>query len=162
MSYTYTTWTPDLATGSTDIDKQHKQLIAAVNSLFNAQRSGQGKHEVTRTLTFLLEYTNKHFADEEALQEKYKYPDRAAHMKIHNEFKAIAQELAQEYRSKPSEAHINHICSVIGRWVIHHIKGEDCKMAEHVLRRMNGEEDEPDVRPAPPRKKGLLRSLLGR
>jgi hemerythrin len=170
MAYTFTTWTDDLVTGSDVIDDQHKQLVDAVNNLFDAQRSGKGQREVQRTLNFLLEYTVKHFSDEEALQEEYGYPGYAAHKQIHTEFKAIAQELAQEYQGKPSDALIKHITTVVGRWVIHHIKDEDKKMALYVLSRMQGEENAlpgaPAHAPTPPppaaQKKGFLRSLLRR
>jgi hemerythrin len=136
LAHSYATWTDDLITGNPAIDDQHKQLIAAVNDLFNAQRDGKGKQEVTRTLNFLLEYTVKHFADEEALQEKYGYPNHAYHKGLHTDFARQAVKMVGEYTASPSDALVAHIITVIGKWVMHHIKSEDKIMGTYVLSRM--------------------------
>jgi len=129
----YTEWNPEWATGNELIDSQHQQLIAAVNSLFDAQRGGKGRQEVERTMDFLVEYTIKHFNDEENLQEKSEYPHRAEHKQIHADFKEVAQNLAYKlHRDGPTDELVGHVCVTIGRWIINHIKNEDFKVAAHV------------------------------
>lgn len=134
MAYQYTTWTPDLETGNSIIDAQHQQLIAAVNNLFaTRQKSGKGRKEVEQTMDFLVEYTVRHFSDEEALQQKYGYPEYSAHKQLHAEFKKKARELAGElYKFGPLEDLVNNVCVVIGRWVVNHIKAEDFKLVEYI------------------------------
>jgi len=133
MAYQYTTWTPDLETGHPVIDGQHRQWIAAVNELFDAHKNGRGRKEVERTMAFLIEYTNKHFNDEEGLQQKYGYAEHPAHKQIHADFKKKARELAGElYRSGPTEENINNVCVTIGRWVVNHIKTADLTMAAYI------------------------------
>lgn len=139
MACAYTVWTPELVTGSAVIDEQHKQLINALNSLFDAERHGNGDREVRRALSFLLKYTAKHFADEEALQEKYEYPGYEGHKRLHTEFTGVALKMAREYLDSPSNELVSHARSVIGQWVVHHIKSEDFKMAAYILNRMDGE-----------------------
>ena len=70
MAYQFT---KDLETGNRTIDSQHQQLIAAVNAL-DACSKGAGRVQVQQTAQFLLNYTNQHFAAEEALQQKSRYP----------------------------------------------------------------------------------------
>ena len=136
MAYTYTKWDPALATGHDIIDNQHKQLITAVNELFEAHRSGKGRKEVERTMDFLVAYTIKHFSDEEKLQIKSEYPHHLAHKQLHDGFKGEAEELAAALRRNgPTEEFISHVCVTIGRWVINHIKSEDFTMAAHVRSR---------------------------
>ena len=133
MAYTYTKWDPDLATGHDVIDKQHQQLIAAVNALFAAHRERKGREEVERTMDFLVAYTVKHFSDEEKIQEKSEYPLYTAHKQIHEGFKAEAQDLAAALRREgPTDELISNVCVTIGRWIINHIKSEDFRMAAHV------------------------------
>ena len=133
MTYTYTKWDPNLATGHDIIDNQHKQLITAVNELFEAHRSGKGPKAVERTMDFLVAYTIKHFSDEEKIQVKAEYPHYPVHKQIHDEFKGVAQDLAATLRRDgPTDEFISNVCVTIGRWVINHIKSEDFIMASHV------------------------------
>ena len=133
MAYRYTTWEPSLETGHAIIDKQHKQLIRAVNSLFDAQRSGKGRKEIEQTMAFLVDYTIEHFADEEEFQVKYGYPDYLQHKKSHEEFKETVRELASKlHQSGPTVALISNACLAIGRWVVNHIKTEDLQMAAYI------------------------------
>ena len=130
MAYT---WSPDLETGNAAIDSQHRQLIDAVNALFEAHHSGKGHQEVERTLEFLVSYTLKHFADEEKLQKKHDYPDYLVHKNIHAEFKCSVQALIKRWTQEgPSNEFINDVYATIGEWLLCHIKGDDFKMATYV------------------------------
>ena len=139
MAYTYTTWTPDLITGHELIDTQHRQWIKAVNDLFDAHRNGQGADEVEKVMTFLVDYTAKHFAEEEELQEKHKYPEYSGHHKIHVDFKGVVDGLASDLRlSGPTDELISHVCQTIGHWVVDHIKSSDMKMAAYIRTQEQG------------------------
>ena len=130
---TYTTWTPDLEIGCSIIDEQHQQLIAAVNNLFDAYKNGKGRKEVDQTMVFLLDYTIKHFNEEEQLQQQYDFPDHIRHKGIHADFKETAKRMTDKLsREGPSEDLISEICTTIGRWIINHIKKEDVKIAAHI------------------------------
>ena len=133
MDYVRIAWDRALETGIATIDNQHKQLIAAVNALFEAHQRGKGVKEVERTMAFLVEYTFKHFNDEEELQEKYGYPHFHAHKQIHDRFKDEAQHLAAVlHRDGPTDEFISHVCDITARWLLHHIKKDDFKMAAYI------------------------------
>jgi len=132
MNMAYT-WSSDLETGNTKIDHQHEQLFAAVNALWDAYRSGKGRQEVENTMEFLLAYISKHFADEEALQEKYGYPEYLAHKRLHTEFKSIAHRLVTELsQDGPTDKVIGDIYATVGEWLVTHIQGDDFQMAAYV------------------------------
>ena len=130
-------WDQNLATGNPLIDSQHRQLIDAVNALYYAHQSGKGRQEVERTMEFLMEYTSKHFADEEKLQEKYDYPDYPIHKRIHNEFKKVALELASELTH--TDEFISHVYVTVSEWLVHHIRGDDFKMAAYIQNKIQAE-----------------------
>ena len=67
--------TPDLMTGNKLIDSQHQQLFVAVNRLMDACAQVKGRYQIQSTVQFLSEYVTKHFADEERLQTKCRYPN---------------------------------------------------------------------------------------
>ena len=133
MTYTHIAWDRALETGTATIDNQHKQLISMVNALFEAHQRGKGSKEVERTMSFLVEYTIRHFNDEEELQEKYAYPHYLAHKQNHDRFNSITKHLAGVlHRDGPTDELITHICDTIGQWVLNHIKKEDFKMAAYI------------------------------
>jgi len=129
----YTTWTPDLATGNAIIDEQHKKWIAALNAVFDAHRSGKGRREVEKTMDFMVDYTVKHFNDEEEIQKKHEYPEYDKHHQIHADFKEVVRELRRELiKEGPTDEVITHLYVTMGRWLINHIKDKDIKMAAFV------------------------------
>ncbi|MDI3280784.1 MAG: bacteriohemerythrin, partial [Bacillota bacterium] len=79
-------WTEDLATGVTQIDDQHKELIERVNQLLAACSEGRGKEEVGRTLNFLSDYIVFHFGTEEKYMTQYDYPGYNSHKAQHTGF----------------------------------------------------------------------------
>jgi hemerythrin len=79
-------WTPDLATGSDQIDGQHKQLFKAANALAEAMWDGKGQDEVSKTIDFLAEYTVFHFGDEERIMLENAYPGYTLQKQSHEKF----------------------------------------------------------------------------
>ena len=126
-------WSPELATGNTLIDNQHKQLITAINALFDSYRHGKGRQEVERTMEFLAGYTIKHLADEEKLQEEYDYPAYLEHRQTHIDFKEMVRTLtAKMSQNGPTDEFISEVYVTICDWLRNHIKGEDFKMAAYI------------------------------
>jgi len=126
-------WDSSLETGYDKVDNQHKQLIAAVNSLMDSSTSGKGDDAVLDTLDFLTGYAIKHFADEEQLQMDYNYSDFLNHKRIHDDFKGTVSELVGRVRNEgPSEKLITEVIHIIGSWLLNHIKGDDFRMAAYV------------------------------
>jgi len=126
-------WVSSLETGYDKIDNQHKQLINAVNSLMEASSAGKGDKAVLDTLDFLTGYAVKHFADEEQLQSDYEYPDFLNHKKLHDEFKAVVNDLLQRVsKDGPTPEIIDVISTTVGEWLHNHIQGDDFRMAVFV------------------------------
>jgi hemerythrin-like metal-binding protein len=126
-------WTPDLETGNEEIDAQHRQLFKLTSDLVEACTRGQSSAVLGEALDFLASYTVKHFADEEALQLTYHYPGYESHKKLHDDFKETAAALIAEYKATGSSSDLsNKVYSVIVRWLVQHIKGEDSKIAVYI------------------------------
>ncbi|MDR1105758.1 MAG: hemerythrin family protein [Treponema sp.] len=126
-------WDSSLETGYDKVDNQHKQLVAALNTIIEASRNGKGSDEIFKTLDFLTGYTIMHFADEEKLQIKYDYPDYLIHKRYHDEFKVTVGELTRRLvKEGPSEEMVNTVTTAIGDWLLNHIKGDDFRMAAYV------------------------------
>jgi hemerythrin len=129
-------WDSSLETGHEKIDNQHKQLIAALNSIIEASAGGKGGAEIFKTLDFLTGYTIMHFSDEEKLQVQYDYPDYLIHKRYHDEFKVTVGELTKRLvKEGPTEEMVNIVTTAVGNWLLNHIKGDDFRMAAYVKAR---------------------------
>lgn len=126
-------WSSDLETGNMQIDTEHKALIKAINDLLDACNGGKGRAEVEKTVNFLSSYTKTHFAHEEVLQQKYKYPDYNNHKKYHEGFIATVESIREKLLANgPSIALVGEVNLKVGDWLIRHIKREDVKVASHI------------------------------
>ena len=71
MTYDYDiTFEDNLLTGNKMIDEQHKELIERIRNFVFACQDGKSKVNAIKMLDYLDEYTDFHFKEEEALQEK--------------------------------------------------------------------------------------------
>ena len=132
-------WNSSLETGYQKIDNQHRQLIAALNSIIDASREGKGSAEIFKTLDFLTGYTIMHFADEEKLMVQYDYPDYLVHKRYHDDFKVTVNDLTERLISEgPTEEIVGIVTKAIGEWLLNHIKGDDFRMAAFVKTRSGG------------------------
>ncbi len=127
-------FTNDLETGNMQIDKEHKQLINAINQLLEACSQGTGRIEIANTIDFLLEYTKTHFSHEEVLQQQSNYPDYENHKGYHESFIKIVSDLSNKLRTDgASIALVGEINSQLAGWLVQHIKTQDVKVAKHIL-----------------------------
>ena len=126
-------WSKDLETGNGTIDTQHKTLIEALNNLMDACSQGKAKEQIVSTMNFLLDYTKKHFADEERLQRTSGYPDYENHKKLHDAFVKTVVDISKELNEQgPTIVMVGKVNNAVGNWLVTHIKREDAKVAAHI------------------------------
>ncbi|MDE6133698.1 MAG: bacteriohemerythrin [Oscillospiraceae bacterium] len=120
--------TKDLETGSVIIDNEHRELIKAVNDLLDACSGGKGRDHMSKTIKFLNDYVDRHFAHEEQLQQRYNYPEIAPHKAFHEKYKQTLREITSEMSAdKPSVGELSKLNVHIGL-LITHIRTEDKKL----------------------------------
>ena len=126
------TWTKDLETGNATIDNEHKQLVKAADALVEACSQGKGRQEIGSAVEFLSNYTKTHFAHEEELQVKHKYPDYTQHKSWHQAFikeiETVMSKLKAEGATIALVAEVNSKISTL----IGHIKTADLKLAKFI------------------------------
>ena len=126
-------WKEELSVGIEQIDAEHKELIRAVNELFDACMHGKGRAKIAETVKFVEDYTIKHFTDEENIQKQYRYPGLPAHRELHqsfvNDLKKYKQQLEDEGPTVQLVATFN---TFVSTWLIKHIRIEDKKIGIHI------------------------------
>jgi hemerythrin-like metal-binding protein len=79
-------WKNSYAVGNDLIDNQHRELFAMTDDLVDAirrRKGSAGPDACARAVTFLKDYTVKHFSDEEDLQAALGYAGLTIHKKAH-------------------------------------------------------------------------------
>ena len=126
-------WSDSLNTGNARVDSQHKRIFRLLSDVMRQCAEGDYSATLEETLNFLVDYTVKHFTDEEALQLACKYPGYERHRKLHEDFKTTVGGLVKAFGESGSSKELaDGVNSVMAIWLITHIQKEDKKIAEHI------------------------------
>lgn len=99
-------WEDKLLSGIKSIDEQHKRLVLMLARLQKGVNEGHADEAIAKTLRSLVDYTKKHFSDEEAFMLTQKFAELEYHKKLHldltEELVGILQEMkkAGTYRER--------------------------------------------------------------
>jgi hemerythrin len=122
-------WTPDLATGSDEIDNQHKMIFERIDSLLVACNEGKGKEEMGRIVTFLEDYVKTHFHAEENYMIEHRYPGYNEHTTQHEDFKKQFTDLKKQIETEGAGVHtVIATNQLVVRWFLHHIREVDTQL----------------------------------
>ena len=126
-------WQESLSLGIDAIDKQHKQWIQYYNDTTEAIASQQNRTQISKTLGFLLDYTETHFSTEEKYMSECHYDGFEEHKAKHDALRYTLADLVKDYEdegitSKLTEA----IDTFLGNWLIRHIQEVDKRFGAFV------------------------------
>lgn len=130
----YVEWKDDYSVGIDSIDRQHKKLIALINSLQTAVDYSAGADYEQEALDALVDYTKTHFSYEEGLMEQNEYPDFTTHRAEHELMIARVEQVLVEYQKNPDTAMQNAI-DFLRDWLINHINGTDKQYSKYLIDR---------------------------
>jgi hemerythrin len=119
-------WDDSLSVGVGAIDDQHKTWIDHYNSVVEAIEARRGPAPVTRTLSFLIEYTDVHFATEEGFMTEAGYPGLDAHRAKHAKLRGTVADLVRDFEEE-GETHSleGAVDTFLGNWLVTHIRDTD-------------------------------------
>ena len=127
-------WNDRLSVGIASIDKEHQKLVALLNEFYDAVQTGKGKESLARVLAALIDYTKKHFANEEQIFAKTGYPEAAAHKKAHDDLTRQVIEIQQKYTQGANATLPTETLNFLKSWLLTHIQGTDKKYSSHFVR----------------------------
>jgi hemerythrin-like metal-binding protein len=129
--------TADLLTGVDGMDKQHRRLFDLINDLNEAIVEGKGRDVMASVFDALIDYTAKHFADEEKILEETAYPDLPAQRASHQAFVAKVLEAREAFRTGTGMV-ASDVINFLNDWLVKHIGGMDKKYGPHVRKAGRG------------------------
>lgn len=121
-------WDKSLESDIPVIDYEHKELITLVDRL----TENPGPELAREILDFLSDYVVKHFAHEQVMHKKTRYPKAEEHRQIHADFVDAVIALDQEYRDSGSSPEVlEKLVSILNAWLRDHIMGVDMEFAAY-------------------------------
>ena len=122
-------WEDKYSVGVESMDNQHKKLIQMINDVFDELR-GEGKHErLMEIIEGLVEYTHVHFKAEEAVFEKFDYPETVEHKAEHEKFINQIADFKEGFEAGKIPLSMD-IVAFLENWLFSHILGTDQKYSE--------------------------------
>ncbi|HFQ90746.1 MAG TPA: bacteriohemerythrin, partial [Desulfobulbus sp.] len=127
-------WKEQYRLNISEIDEQHRLLVAMIDRLHTAMAEGKGKSVLDDIITELYNYTKFHFITEERLMSEYDYPGFAQHRREHKEL--IGKVLAMMERQKENSLGLSSDLSImLQEWLNSHILETDKKYSEYLAGR---------------------------
>ena len=123
-------WKEEYLSGIEIIDKQHKDIINALNLLYDYLDTAETNEALTGDFLQQLDlYTTIHFdTEEEEIMRDYDYPGYLEHKNGHEFFKSAYNEIKNnKFYSKNSNIFIFslHLTSILGDWLDVHLTTTD-------------------------------------
>ncbi len=126
-------WHDDYSVGVQHIDKQHRRLFDIANHVMTEIGRGDSREAVGEVVETLIAYTMYHFADEEALLERYGYPETDGHKQRHK--RLIVQVREMRERLATDDVATNELLEFLHKWIVNHILIEDRKFGPFLNQR---------------------------
>lgn len=127
--------TPEIETGNSLIDSEHKQIFDTVNDLLDACSEGHGRQKIEETAEFLASYVGNHFSDEEGIQRKYEYPNMKNHMEFHKKYKDSVKKFVEQMKKEGASVQTLGELNALASKLINHIRHEDKRLAAYIRKK---------------------------
>jgi hemerythrin len=143
-------FTPELETGSSDIDFQHRTLFAMANEVLFSSDLAKSSEQFQRAVNFLVAYLEYHFSSEELAMRQHRYTSRRFHSAFHDHIRREARAIAaRSSREGSIEETRSAIFFLLEDWAVYHVNDADRLLAQFLLEQAPDEATPglPDVRP---------------
>ncbi|MFN3240727.1 MAG: bacteriohemerythrin [Planctomycetota bacterium] len=123
-------WKEQFSLGVAAMDREHRELVDAMNHVHELATAGADKAAIDRAITHLADLTQRHFDDEERHMEKIGYPDLSRHRRIHKDMLRKVAAHHQIFQAGNGEVDPRFFDFLV-HWLAAHICHIDRKYAKH-------------------------------
>ena len=116
------------------LNEQHKILFETLDALYKAMENKDDKKALINIINDLIMYSKQHLTTEEALLEKYGYPELSEQREQHKLFIAKVEEFKEEFHNNSFMLYFN-MAIFLKTWISNHIEGLDKKYSNFLNER---------------------------
>ncbi len=124
-------WDETLVTGNADVDHHHRLTIDEINTFYGKMAFGEGGEGAIALSRKLRESMRKHFAEEEQLMERCRFPKIAHHRKAHQDFLGAFAKHQHAVERNDADA-VTGLFEFVASWFKTHIFEEDREITRHL------------------------------
>jgi len=129
------------------IDKQHKQLYKAIESLKDSIESGRQEEGIKEIIPALRHYIDEHFKTEEDIMTRYAYPEYDLHASIHRDFERNISKAVSEIQDGRKGLSLS-VYAFLADWLLNHLGDADAKLGAFMKHKgLTSTVDLPDEHP---------------
>lgn len=122
-------WSDEYSIDIEIIDKQHQNLFALINQLYDAMIKGETKEVMADILAELIKYTQTHFVNEEQLMRAKHYSGYTFHKSQHDDFIKKVGDFQHDFLAGRIGVDIE-ILNFLTGWLKNHILKQDKLLAD--------------------------------
>lgn len=122
-------WNDSFSVKISEVDQQHKTLIAMVNELHDAMKVGKGRDALGKIVEKLINYSTTHFSLEEKYFAQFDYPDQEKHVQEHEDFIQKVAEFKDGFERRNLTLSVE-VMKFLSDWLKSHILGADMKYSQ--------------------------------
>jgi hemerythrin len=123
-------WNDTLDIGVDAMNNEHKQILDAMNRIYDAAQAGRAGEDINRLVAQLGSVCVRHFKDEEAFMASIAFPGLTNHKLIHEDLLDRFARHSEEIRIAGGRAN-GQFFHFLQHWLAAHIKGIDRKYGDH-------------------------------
>ncbi len=124
----YVIWKDFYSVGDPSIDAQHRQILDAINELYEAMRQGEDRMALKPITDRLIQYTLAHFEREEHVMQEHAYPDFVPHKALHDKIRQNTIDLRKHLGLVTG----HDLLHFLKDWWVGHIQGCDKKYTPYL------------------------------
>ena len=107
-----------------DVDREHLKMIEIADELHEGLRNGENEQVLARKYNNLVEYSRKHFAEEERIMLECSYPEYWQHKQEHECLMQRVMDIQDRIYKGNTEFSIE-LVYLLKHWFTHHVFGAD-------------------------------------
>jgi methyl-accepting chemotaxis protein len=117
-------WDASIELGIKVFDTQHRRLVELINDLNRAMKLRKSREILTGIFAELVDYTQRHFGDEEKMMRQHDFNELQEHESQHKHFAEKMAEMQQQIKAGNAMVTMD-LMAFLKDWLIKHIKGTD-------------------------------------
>jgi len=122
-------WSERLCVGIQEVDDEHQNLVAVLNQLEEAMRTGKGTRVMGEILAKLIDYTQIHFENEEKFMAECEYPKFKLHQAQHRQLVEKVEKFQSKFQ-KTGKRITKEMMEFLTYWLTNHILVDDMTFAK--------------------------------